>query len=630
MIRHAIEIFIIKLISFLDRFNRSEEKMIRDFECAGLEVLTPHGWSRISHVYETRPFEQYTVCLESGRALTCADQHILYSNGSSVYAKDLRIGQTLTTMDGEERIVDISFSKDEVTMGDVTVENPEHTLYTNGIKSHNSVVTGIFLLHFLLFNIDKLALIAADKFKTAKEIMEKFRLVYLELPYFLKCGVLKDNVSEISLDNGSRLLAEATTVKTGIGLTIHMLLLDEFAHLPANVMEKFYNNIFPTIVASNARCAITSTQNGYNLFYRLYMAAEAGENEYTAFKTDWYEVPEWDREKKCWVPRDEEWHRRQIANYGSEEAFNSQFGTNFDINANTLIAQRTLNERRKEVVSYVNADLPGVSCAGQWWWHPDYDPGSMLRQDFLVITCDLAEGGGRDYTVFMVHRMCVRGSGRLECVGYFRANTLTRKQCARSLMELASFLCNPDHLIISHEKNTYGDLFVRDMQDIMEQDTRISESFAWECMLKYWSEKGRSYTLGLKITPGNKDNLCRLYKEDYERDMIRNEAVQYMNELGNFTDSSGSGKWCASFGHDDMVMASVQLEGVKNTLKYKTMRGEFDEGAREMDQVPDFYGDPNAWLPDGWYGQLPESQDGMPPFMDKDAIHASSRSRLAR
>lgn len=509
------------------------------------------------------------------------------------------------------------------------------TIYLAARQVGKSVVTGIFLLHFLLFNIDKLALIAADKFKTAKEIMEKFKLVYLELPYFLKCGVLKDNVSEISLDNGSRLLAEATTVKTGIGLTIHMLLLDEFAHLPANVMEKFYGNIFPTIVASNARCAITSTQNGYNLFYRLYMAAESGENAYTPFKTDWYEVPEWNPELKCWEKRDEKWHRRQVANYGSEEAFNRQFGTNFDINANTLISQKILSKRRDETVAFINKDLPGVVHWDSWWWHPDYDPTSSLKRDYLIITCDLAEGGGGDYTVFSIHRMCVRGSGRLECVGYFRSNIIVREQCALSLGLLCSIYCDGDKLIISHEKNTYGDLFVKDMQELMESNQTIQNGFAWECMLKYWSEKGRTYTLGLKITPGNKTNLCLLYKEDYERDLIRNEAAQYMIELGNFTDSGGTGHYSASFGHDDMVMTSVQLEGVKGTLRYKTLRAEFDEGARPNDQAPDFYSsDPLTYMQanGGMIGGDIWSAGAQPinniPFQGTSGMIISNESRL--
>lgn len=469
------------------------------------------------------------------------------------------------------------------------------TIYCACRQCGKSVVTGIFLLHFLLFNIDKLALIAADKFKTAKEILEKFRLVYLELPYFLKCGVLKDNVSEISLDNGCRLLAETTTIKTGIGLTIHMLLLDEFAHLPQNVMEKFYGNIFPTIVASNARCAITSTQNGYNLFYRLYTAAEAGENDYTAFKTDWYEVPEWNPIEKRWEPRDEAWHKKQVANYGSEEAFNAQFGTNFDLNSNTLIAQKILSLRRKSCVKFINKDLPGVQYHESWFWHPDYDPVNMLKNDYLVCTCDLAEGAGGDYNAFTLYRMCVRGSEKLECVGFFKDNKIMRDVSTISLLYLICKYCNCDTFILSHEKNTYGDLFVQNIRDLINNDQFISDKFNSDCMVKYRKEDNKMggfismNPYGIKITSGNKSSFCQLFKEDYEKDLIRNEAIQFMSELNNFIDNNGTGHYSASYGHDDLVMASIQLEAVKQTQKYKLMRNEFNEGHLENDNLPDYY-----------------------------------------
>jgi hypothetical protein len=47
-----------------------------------------------------------------------------------------------------------------------------------------------------------------------------------------------------------------------------------------------------------------------------------------------------------------------------------------------------------------------------------------------------------------------------------------------------------------------------------------------------------------------------------------------MSELTLFTDT-GTGHYKASFGHDDMIMAAMQTEFVKNTLQYKILRGEY-------------------------------------------------------
>lgn len=436
-----------------------------------------------------------------------------------------------------------------------------------------TTTSAVFMLHYILFNTDKNALVLGNKRKTAIEILDKAKKIYIELPYFLRPGIYKWNEAEIVLDNGCRLMAEATTINSGISFTFHCVLADEFAHIAPNIIEKFYNNLFPTITAGKARFMITSTQNGRNLFYRLYKAAESGESEYGHFKTDWNEVPEWNPEKKCWERRDEAWHALQVANYGSEEAFNSQFGTNFDVSANTLISQKILSKRMLRVRDFIEKELPGVSHSYAFYWHPDFDPMN-LRKEFLVFTCDLAEGGGGDYTISTIYRMIEPGSGKLECIGFFRSNKLSREDVAASLQELIVKHCDQNKILLSYEKNVYGDLFYRELMDNMENNPALSR-FDPSILVKYYNESGSRYVHGIKITPGNKTNYCKLFKESYERDLIINDSRHLSVELGNFNDD-GTGHFKAVFGHDDLVMASVQLEFVKATGQYTYMRSDFD------------------------------------------------------
>ena len=50
-----------------------------------------------------------------------------------------------------------------------------------------------------------------------------------------------------------------------------------------------------------------------------------------------------------------------------------------------------------------------------------------------------------------------------------------------------------------------------------------------------------------------------------------------MFELNNFCDD-GNGRYKASFGHDDMVMAEIQLTFVRETVQYKLFKNEFEAG----------------------------------------------------
>lgn len=454
------------------------------------------------------------------------------------------------------------------------LENNRLSIYLACRQCGKTTTSALFMLHYILFNIDKNALVLGNKRKTAVEILDKAKRIYYELPYFLKPGIYKWNEGEIVLDNGCRLMCEATTINSGISFTFHCVLSDEFAHVQPNILEPFYNNLFPTITAGRARFMITSTQNGYNLFYRLYKAAEAGLSEYKPFKTDWWEVPEWNPDTRRWEQRDEKWHQLQVANYGSEEAFNAQFGTNFDVSANTLISQKILTKNRQNLFEFQNKDLYGITLSDCYYWKPNYEPMENLKKDFLVITIDLSEGIGSDYTVALIHRMVNKDSDDLECIGYFRSAEQSREYFSKSIQTLICTYMNQDKVLLSFEKNTYGDLFYRDLMDNSEKDLLISRTFDPSILVKYYNDSGSKYVMGIKITPGNKTQYCLLFKNSYEKSKyIFNDTV-FMSELTLFTDT-GTGHYKASFGHDDMIMAAMQTEFVKNTLQYKILRSEY-------------------------------------------------------
>lgn len=456
------------------------------------------------------------------------------------------------------------------------LEKNRLSIYLACRQCSKTTMSALFMLHYICFNFDKNALVLGNKRRTSIEILDKTRKVFIELPFFLRPGIYKWNEGEIVLDNGCRIMAEATTTNSGISYTFHCVLADEFAHIPPNIIDKFYNNIFPTITASRARFMITSTQNGYNLFYKIWQAAINRESEYAPFKTDWWEVPEWNPEKKCWEKRDEAWHQMQVANYGSEEAFNSQFGTNFDVSANTLISQNILNEKRKEAERFINKNLAGVPHSDCFFWKPIYEPMDELKKDYIIVTCDISEGIGRDYTVFMINRMLNPTTDETECIGYFRSNKTERNQSALALQLLCSYYMNSNQYIVSFEWNTYGELFLSYLYDNMDNNQEIMRGFDPSNIVKYYNESGSRYLNGIKITSGNKTTACLMFKEDYEKGVIKNDSDAFMFELEKFC-NDGTNHFKASYGHDDMVMSQIQLNFVKKTLQYKILRDQFDE-----------------------------------------------------
>lgn len=452
------------------------------------------------------------------------------------------------------------------------LESNIYTILCAARQIGKTVTSAIYMLHYICFNVDKNAMVIGNKRKTAVEILDKMKNIFLELPHFLKPGIYKWNESEIVLDNGCRILTDATTATPALGFTLHCLLWDEAAHCHPNIAEKFYGNIFPTLQAGRGKMMITSTTNGRNLFFRLYMSAKAGESDYTAMEVNWDRVPEWDPEQRCWVKRDEKWKQRQIGNLGSEEEFNKQFGISFDTSSVTLISKKILKRLLTSSIKFINKEVPGLERVDDWFFHPDFEVEDIYK-DHFVITADLSEGIGADYTVISIYKHGLKG---LECVGYLRSNIIGRKVAASSLISLITKMQYP---LVSVERNTYGDLFLY----ILKEDSRFDES----CLIKYYNESSTHWSHGLKVTPGNKKQLCILFKESIEGGEVTNEDELFNMELNNFEENKTS--YAASFGHDDMVMCGVQLEAVKQTIQYKLQRGEYESGVEQDMNKETFY-----------------------------------------
>lgn len=464
------------------------------------------------------------------------------------------------TPEGNKLIVLRDYQKEYFEL----LKNHRLTILCAARQIGKTVTSALHMLHYLCFNVDKTALVVGNRNKTSIEILRKIKEIYYELPFFLRPGIYKWNETEISLDNGSRLVTDTCTDKPALGFTVHCCLIDEFAHVRETIADQFYTNIFPTLQAAQGKIIICSTQGGYNLFYRLFTAAEAGLNDYAPMKINWDRVPEWNPDKHVWEKRDMTWKLRQIGNLGSLSAFNSQFGCDFDISADTLIDKDLVGINRGKTVEFVNApNTGGIPYGSHWYWVPDLELED-INTERLVVTCDLAEGGGNDSTVFSIYKL----SGEvLECIGFFKANNVPLLQCAGSLLYFLINYTDQTRTLLSVEWNTYGELFIRNLRELNDR-----EGSRWDdtMLVRYDSNRKDIKVEGIRLNRANKLKACLLFKKAYETEKTINKSVQFMNELFNFCDN-GKGSYEAQLGHDDMVMTAVQLEFVKETLQYKNL-----------------------------------------------------------
>lgn len=461
-------------------------------------------------------------------------------------------------------------------------------------QAGKSVTTAIFGLWKILFCNDRNGVILSKSGPAGKDLLKKVKDMYLYLPYYLKCGTLKWNQSEISFDNNSSLSTEAFSPTACLGKSLNLLILDEFAWCPANDVDLFYENVIPTVTTlPDSNVCICSTQNGFNKFYEIWKSSVEGRSMYHHQKIDWWQVPNYNLETGQWEKRTEDWKQMMIGVLGSEEAFYYQYGTQFSASDACLVSRETLSRIHENEILFTSREELISSLFSKFFFvNPEYDVTNFKNKYYIVLV-DLAEGGGSDYTVFQILEVNVdplTSKATFEQVAFWRSNTVDIEKASVEFWVMMSQLFKSDlsNVIVSIEWNTYGALFynyiclLNEPENFKDSIWRfgICKEFDISVICHYKKANMNEEIAGIKnknakTIPGmrwsaeSKKTGCAMLKMMIEKgELIIRDIVQ-IGELENFEDKNGSGSYKASYGHDDMMMTLVQLPMVLQTGKYK-------------------------------------------------------------
>lgn len=195
-----------------------------------------------------------------------------------------------------------------------------------GRQSGKSTTTIGYILWATLFNDNYTVAFLANKGSLAIELLDRYQKMYESLPLYLQQGVVYFNRGSVELENGSKVIAAATSSSAIRGNSFAHVILDEFAHIPNNLAEEFFASVYP-VISSGEKTKLTmiSTPFGLNLFYKIFTDAKAGRNDYACIDVHWTDVP----------GRDENWKDEFIRNTSlrqfQQEIESVDFSTNISI-----------------------------------------------------------------------------------------------------------------------------------------------------------------------------------------------------------------------------------------------------------------------------------------------------------
>lgn len=190
-------------------------------------IETPTGYKQIQSILQWTDCPTIQLRLEgkyTTQRLICAPDHLLgTTNQQFIFAKD-SLNQTIEGYSESFKVLEI---KDVGIFPcyDICVEGGCY--YANSILVHNSTISAIFLLHYVLFNSNKTVAILANKESSAKEILLRVKVAYQNLPKFLQQGVTEWNKNSIELENGSRIIASGSSATSIRSTSISVLFIDE-------------------------------------------------------------------------------------------------------------------------------------------------------------------------------------------------------------------------------------------------------------------------------------------------------------------------------------------------------------------------------------------------------------------
>jgi hypothetical protein len=421
-----------------------------------------------------------------------------------------------------------------------------------------TTTVGAYLLHYVLFNQNMNVAILANKQSTAIEILGRIKMAYEYLPKWLQQGVIEWNKGSIVLENGSRILAAATSSSAIRGGSFNCILLDEFAHIPTQIAEEFFTSVYPTITSGQStKMFIISTPNGLNMFYYYWKGAINNQNGYVPFEVHWSQVPKYPGGPL----RDDQWKKEMISKT-SEKQFEQEFECDFLGSSNTLISADKLH-----TLVYTKPVLRTKDGMNIYQEPVRKDPDKEKSYDHIYfITADVAEGQGKDYTALTVIDVT---QFPYKVVATYRNNTVSPLLFA-SVVKTVARKYNNAYVLI--EINSIG----FEVANVLHTDLEY-ENIVKTAMM---GRKGQIITEGFgavkKVQMGVKTSVmtkkvgCQVLKNMIEEDKLIVEDADLISEFTTFISKKQSFE--AEDGHnDDLVMCLVLFAWATRQQYFKNL-----------------------------------------------------------
>jgi len=421
-----------------------------------------------------------------------------------------------------------------------------------------STLCGAYALWLMTFHENKYVLVIATKQDVAKNIIKKVRVMWQNLPVWMKLKCIEDNKLAQAYANGSMIFAGTSASDSGRSEAAALLIVDEAAFIQG--MDELWGSLQP-ITSTGGDIIVLSTPNGVgNWFHQTFVNAEEGKNSFYPITLHWTLHPE----------RDQAWRDAQDIELGVRLAKQECDGS-FLASGDNVVPPEIIEYYSQTFITEP-VQRGGVDNNVWIWEHPNYNNSYLL-------TGDVGRGDAEDFSAFHI----------------FDLETLTQVAEYQGKIQTGDFgnLCveygtKYNDALVVIENNGIGWAVIQKILDrgyhnlfYTEQKINVVDES------KMHRINNRLNRLEKKSVPGFMTNMTT-------RPVIISKMVEYftdrsvtvkskrlINELWTFIYKDGKPQAASKNYHDDLVMAlaillwvrdtALRLQGIRSALTKKTL-----------------------------------------------------------
>jgi hypothetical protein len=385
-----------------------------------------------------------------------------------------------------------------------------------------------YCLWMAIFQQHKTIVILSKGDTESTEVLDRIKIMYDELPEFLKPGIVEDNKHTLKLNSGSVIKSRPSGKQSGRSLAGSFLMIDEAAFIEH--IDTIWAAVYP-IISTGGSAFVLSTVNGVgNWYHDVYQGSVDGSNAFNCVDIRWQDHPEYHynpdyqnlyEEMKNKGIDINDWEKMTRSNLPVRQWL-QEYECSFLGTGDTYLDGDTI----KEMSENISTDFKiKYNNRMRVWEEPEAFHSYLL-------TADCALGRGRDYSAFHIINL-YNGNQ----VAEFYSNKTSIDDFAKiiaregSLYNLAYVIC---------ERNTIG-------------NNLIDKLFNTEQYENLWQDEKGSF--GLQVSSKNREVLLANLEEAIRNNYIRVRSSRTYDEFNTFIIKE-SGRVEAEKGHhDDLVMS---------------------------------------------------------------------------